>query len=346
MPDFDVDKQKETQQRRQKQRERRLQLMLLALACLILGGLWQSRAHAQAYPVKPIRLLVPFPPGGPADILSRVVARKLSEGLGQQMLIENRAGAGGTTAMEQVAKAAPDGYLLALGSNSTFSIAPLLYRSLNYDPFKSFAPISLIARSASVVVINASVPANSLREFIAYAKSSPKQLNLGSNGNGTVPHLAGLLFQSMTGASFVHVPYKGVAPMTNDLIAGQVHVGFIISAGLEQHVRAGKVKALAVASTKRLPQLPDVPTTAEAGLPGFETYTWFGMAGPQGTPAGIVKRLNSELQRTLAAKEVHDVLVNQGFESEWTTPEQFGKYISGEAEKWAPIVKASGMKVD
>jgi tripartite-type tricarboxylate transporter receptor subunit TctC len=313
---------------------------------LMLAGLWNNAAFAQAYPTKPIRLLVPFPPGGPADILSRVVAKKLSEGLGQQMLIENRPGAGGTTAMETVAKSAPDGYTIGLGSNSTFAIAPSLYRKLGYDPFKSFAPISLIARSTSVIVINAAVPANSLREFIALAKTGSSRLNYGSNGNGTIPHLAGLLFQSMTGTKFVHVPYKGVAPMTNDLIAGQVQVGFIISAGLEQHVRAGKLKALAVAGSKRLPQLPDVPTAAEAGLRGFETYTWFGMAVPEGTPANVIQRINAELRRALAAKDVHDVLVSQGFEAEATTPEQFAQYISAEAEKWSPVVKASGMKVD
>jgi len=325
-------------------RDRGLKALIAPLACLLL--VWNSAAFPQAYPSKPMRLLVPFPPGGPADVLSRVVAKKLSEGLGQQMLIENRAGAGGTTAMEIVAKSPADGYTIGLGSNSTFAIAPSLYHNLGYDPFKSFAPVSLIARSTSVIVINAAVPANTLKEFIALAKKRSGQLNYGSNGNGTIPHLAGLLFQQMTGTKFVHVPYKGVAPMTNDLIAGQVQVGFIVSAGLDQHVRAGKLKALAVAGSKRLPQLPDVPTTAEAGLAGFETYTWFGMAVAQGTPSNIIQRLNAELHRALAAKDVQNVLVNQGFEAEATTPEQFAQYISAEAEKWSPIVKASGMKVD
>jgi tripartite-type tricarboxylate transporter receptor subunit TctC len=313
---------------------------------LLLGTSVAAGAQAQSYPSRPIRLMVPFPPGGPADILSRVVAKKLSEGLGQQMLIENRAGAGGTSAMEVVAKSAPDGYTLALGSNSTFAIAPALYPNLPYDPFKSFAPISLVAKSASVIVVNASVPANNLRQLVALLKSKPGAYNYGSNGNGTIPHLAGLLFQANTGTRLVHVPYKGVAPMTNDLIAGQVQLAFIVSAGLDQHVHAGKLKALAVASASRLPQLPDVPTTAEAGMPGFETYTWFGMAAPQGTPPAVIQRLTSEIARSLAAKEVRDVLVGQGFDPESTTPERFAQYISAEAEKWGPIVKAANMKMD
>ncbi len=321
-------------------------MRLFAFYCALLGGLCSGTALAQAYPSKPVRLMVPFPPGGPADILSRVMARSLSEGLSQQMIIENRAGAGGTSALEVVAKSAADGYTLGLGSNSTFSIAPLLYKNLSYDPFKSFAPISLIARSSSVVVINASIPANTLQEFIAYAKTRSGQINHGSNGSGTTPHLSALLFQSMAGVKFVHVPYKGVAPMTTGLIANQVQAAFIISAGLEQHVRSGKLKALAVAGTKRLRQLPEVPTAAEAGLPGFETYTWFGMAAPAGTPAAVLQRLNGEIKRSLETKEVLEVLINQGFEPESTTPEQFMQYITLEAHKWAPIVKAAGMKID
>jgi tripartite-type tricarboxylate transporter receptor subunit TctC len=195
-------------------------------------------------------------------------------------------------------------------------------------------------------VINAKVPANSLKEFIAYARSRPGQINYGSNGSGTIPHLAGLLFQSVTGTQFVHVPYKGVAPMTTDLIAGQVQAAFIVSAGLDQHARAGKLKPLAVAGSKRLPQLPDVPTTAEAGLKGFETYTWFGMAGPRALPASVVQRLNDEIRKSLEAKDVLDVLVGQGFEPDHTTPEEFARYITSESERWGPIVRAANMKVD
>ena len=319
-------------------------LRMLALASLLLCP--ALGAIAQTYPAKTIHLLVPFPAGGPADILSRVVAKKLSEGLGEQVVIENRPGAGGTIAMEAVSKSPPDGYTLALGSNSTFAIAPMLYRKLNYDPFKAFTPISLIARSSSVILVSSSVPAASLRELIALAKSMPGKLNFGSNGNGTIPHLAGMLFQSLAGVSFVHIPYKGAAQVTNDLLAGQIQVGFIVSAGLEQYVRDGKLKAVAVASTKRLAQLPEVPTAAEAGLPGFETYAWLGLAAPQGTPRDVIQRLNAETRRSLAAKDVNDVLVRQGFEPEGTSPEQFSRFISVEAEKWAPVIKASGMRLD
>lgn len=319
-------------------------LQILAFASLLLGP--APGAIAQTYPAKTIHLLVPFPAGGPADLLSRVVAKKLSDGLGEQVVVENRPGAGGTIAMEAVSKSPPDGYTLALGSNSTFAIAPILYRKLRYDPFKSFAPITLIARSSSVILVSTSVPAASLQELIALAKSSPGKLNFGSNGNGTIPHLAGMLFQSLTGVSFVHIPYKGAAQVTTDLIAGQIQVGFIVSSGLEQYIRDGKLKAVAVASSKRLPQLPEVPTAAEAGLPGFETYTWFGLAAPQGTPQDVIQRLNAETLKSLAAKETNNVLVKQGFEPEGTTPEQFSRFIIAEAEKWAPVIKASGMKLD
>ena len=319
-------------------------LQVLVFALLLLNP--ALGAIAQAYPTKTIHLLVSFPAGGPADILSRVVAKKLSDGLGEQVVVENRPGAGGTIAMEAVSKSPPDGYTLVLGSKSTFAIAPILYRKLNYDPFKSFAPISLIARSSSVVLVSSSVPAASLRELIALAKSKPGKLNFGSNGNGTIPHLAGMLFQSLTGVSFVHIPYKGAAQVTTDLLAGQIQVAFIVSAGLEQYVRDGKLKALAVASSKRLPQLPEVPTAAEAGLPGFETYTWFGLVAPQGTPQDVIQRLNAETLRSLAAKEVNDVLVKQGFEPEGTSPEQFSHFITAEAERWAPVIRASGMRLD
>ena len=238
------------------------------IATLVVAvGSWNCAAFAQAYPNRPIKLIVPFPPGGPADILSRVLAKKLSEGLGQQMILENRAGAGGTIALEAAAKSPSDGYTLVLGSLSTLCIAPTIYRNLGYDPAKSFAPISMVATSPSVVVVNASLPAASLQELIELANAKPGQLNFGSNGNGTIPHLAGVYFQTLTGVRLVHVPYKGVAPATNDLIAGQIQAAFIVSSGLEPHIRSGKLRALAVASTRRLSQLPAVPTAAEAGLP-------------------------------------------------------------------------------
>lgn len=318
----------------------------LAIACALAAGPWSAGALAQAYPRKTVHLVVPFPPGGPADLLSRVVAKKLSDGFGEQVIIENRPGAGGTIAMEAVSKSSPDGYTLVLGSNSTFAIAPMLYRKLRYDPFKSFIPISLIARSSSVILASASVPVSTLSELIAYAKARPGKLNFGSNGNGTIPHLAGMLFQSLTGVSFVHIPYKGAAHVTTDLLSGQIQVGFIVSSGLEQYIRDGKLKALAVASSKRLAQLPDVPTAAEAQLPGFETYTWFGLAAPRGTPKDVIQRVNAETIKAVATKDVRNFLLKQGFDAEGTSPEQFSEFIKVEAQKWAPIIKASKMRLD
>ena len=290
--------------------------------------------------------MVPYPPGGGADLATRVVAQKLSEGLGQPVIVESRGGAGGTIDVDAAAKSPSDGYTLLLGTLSTFCIAPLLYRNLAYDPVKSFAPISLVGTSPSVIVINSSVPATTLLELIDLAKSRPGRLNFGSNGNGTIPHLAGVLFKSLTGVEIAHVPYKGVAAVTNDLLAGQIQLAFIVSYGLEQHVRAGKLRALAVASSRRLPQLPEVPTAAEAGLPGFETNTWFGLVAPQGTPPNVIQRLNAEVLRVLAAKDVRDTLSDQGLDSGGTSPEQFAQFIASQIEKWSPIVKASGIRLD
>lgn len=328
--------------------ERGLQAIIVSLAVIVLlfAGLWEAAAFAQAYPAKPIKLIVPFPAGGPADLMTRVVAQKLSEGLGQQVIVESRGGAGGTIAVEAAAKSPSDGYTLLLGTLSTFCIAPSLYRNLGYDPVKSFAPISLVGTSPSVIVINSSVPATTLRELIDLAKSRPGRLNFGSNGNGTIPHLAGTLFKSLTGVEIVHVPYKGVAPVTSDLLAGQIQMAFIVSYGLEQHVRAGKLRVLAVASSRRLPQLPEVPTAAEAGLPGFATNTWFGLVAPQGTSPNVIQRLNAEVLRVLAAQDVRDTLSNQGFDSGGTSPEQFAQFIASQIEKWSSIVKASGIRLD
>ena len=313
---------------------------LMAMAFAVSG----TAALAQTYPAKPIRLMVPFPPSGPADIMGRIVGKSMSEGLGQQVVIDTQGGGGGSIATEAVARAAADGYTLVIGSLSTFVIGPLLNPNIRYDPLKSFAPVSMIAIGSSMLLVNPDVPAKNLRELIDYAKAKPGALNFGSNGNGTLPHLAGELFKSMAGVSMIHVPYKGAAPATNDLMAGQIQMILIVPSGLEQHVRAGKLRALAVASSKRHPVFPDVPTATEAGLPGFETYTWFGLASPQGTPPAIIARLNAEMVRTLAAKEVHEVLARQGLDAGATTAEQFAKFIGDESAKWSKIIKAAGIK--
>jgi len=313
---------------------------------LAFSAICNCTAIAQAYPVKPIRMIVPFPPGGPADIASRVIAKKLSEALGQQMILENRSGAGGTIGLEVASKSNADGYTLVLGSLSTLSIAPIFNRNLSYDPVKSFAPICLIASSPSVLVINPSIPAASLRELIDLAKAKPGQLNFGTNGNGTIPHMAAEMFKTLAGVDIVHVPYKGVGLAANDLIAGQIQLLFTVSSGLEPYLRAGKLRALAVAGNKRLATLPDVPTTAEAGLPGLETGTWFGLMAPRGAPPEVVQRLHAETIRALAAGDVRDALSQQAFELIGNSPDQFAEFIVAEIDKWARVVKTSGVKLN
>ncbi len=314
---------------------------VLALAALTAGGF----AQAQTYPGKPIKLMVPFAPAGPADIMARVVAKRMSEGLGQQLIIESQGGGGGSIATEAVARATPDGYTLVIGSLSTLVTGPILNPAIRYDPTKSFAPVSMIAIAPSMALVNPGVPARTLRELIDLAKAKPGTLNFGSNGTGALPHLAGELFKSITGVDIVHVPYKGAAPATNDLIAGQIQIIFIVPSGLEPQIRSGKLRALAVASSKRHLVFPEVPTAAEAGLPGFETYTWFGLSAPEGTPAAVVGRLNSEMVQTLATKEVNEVLARQGLDAGASTPEQFAQFIATETTKWSRTIKAAGIKL-
>jgi tripartite-type tricarboxylate transporter receptor subunit TctC len=317
-----------------------------ATATVIGVAVLSGNSLAQSFPAKPMRLLVPFAAAGPADIMSRIVGKTMSEGLGQQLVIETQAGGGGTIATEAVARAAPDGYTLVVGSLSTLVTGPILNPNVRYDPVKSFAPVSMIAIGSSLVLVNPGVPAKNLRELIDLAKAKPGTLNFGSNGTGTLPHLAGELFKSMAGVDIVHVPYKGAAPATNDLMAGLIQMIFIVPSGLEQHVRAGKLRAIAVASAKRHAVFPEVPTAAESGLPGFETYTWFGLVAPQGTPPAVVARLNTEMVRTLAAKEVIEVLLRQGLDGGASTPEQFAKFIADESAKWSKTIKTAGIKID
>ena len=315
---------------------------LLALAAPLLP----LQSYAQSYPNKPIRLMVPFPPAGPADIMARVVAKRMSEGIGQQLVTEIQAGGGGTIALEAVARASADGYTLVIGSLSTLVTGPILNPNVRYDPVKSFTPVSMIAIGSSMLLVNPGVPAKTLRELIDLAKAKPGTLNFGSNGNGTLPHLAGELFKSMAGVNVVHVPYKGAAPATNDLMGGQIQMIFIVPSGLEPHVRSGKLRALAVASSKRHAVFPEVPTAAEAGLPGFETYTWFGLSAPPSTPPAVIARLNAEMVQTLAAKEVSEVLFKQGLDAGASTPEQYAQFIATETTKWSRIIKTAGIKIE
>lgn len=317
-------------------------LAFLALAPLALA----QPAFGQAYPSKPVKLIVPFPPGGPTDIVGRMVAQKLSDGLGQSVIVENRPGAGGTVGSAAAAKSEPDGYTLLYGSTSTLAIAPSLYRNAPYEPLKAFAPVSLVSRGPILVAVNAEVPARTLKEFIDLAKKSPGKYSYGSAGSGTPPHLAGELFKSLAGVNLLHVPYKGGAPAINDLVGGQVQAIFEGQVALMPHIKSGKVRALAISSEKRNPALPDVPTAAEAGLPQYDAHFWSGLVAPAGTPPDVIKRLNAVLVKALAAPDMREALGRQGLESFGNTPEEFRKYIASEIERWSAVIKASGAKVD
>lgn len=301
---------------------------------------------AQPYPSKPVKLIVPFPPGGVPDLVARVIAQGLSPGQGQPVLVDNRAGGAGTVGMEAGARSPADGYTLVLGSTGTLASAPALYPGLGYDPIKSFAPISLLTNAPYVVVVHPSVPASSLRELIDVAKSKPGQLNFGSAGSGGPPHIAGEMFKTAAGVDLVHVPYKGLPTAVTDLLTGRIEIMFNQLAPFLPHIRAGKLRALAVAAPDRVSQLRGVPTASEAGLPGYDVSIWFGLLAPSGTPGNVVAGLNAEVLKALATKEVKDSLTAQGFEPTGSTPEQFSAHIVSETEKWSGAIKASGAKLD
>ena len=317
----------------------------LFLAVLFLIGAAGS-ALAQAYPTKPVRMIVTFPPAGPMDVLGRMIAQSLSQGLGQSVVVDTRGGAAGTIGMEAIAKAPPDGYTIGFASLSSTSIAPNLYQSVPYDPIKSFAPISLVSTMQTLVYVHPSVPARTLKELIGLAKAKPGQLNFATNGVGTLPHLASELFKSLTGADMVHVPYKGASPGMTDLMAGRVQAMFLGLGPYAPYVRAGKIVALAVAGKKRPAQLPEVPTSAEAGVPGWEAFTWFGLVAPAGTPNEVIERLNAEVRKMEASKTVRDWLATQGMEPASGTAEEFGAFIASEHAKWGRVIRESGIQID
>ena len=309
-------------------------------------GLWPLTAlHAQPYPAKPIRLVVPYTPGAGTDTISRILAQKLGELLGQQIVIDNRPGAGGTIGTEIVAHAAPDGYTLLFAPTS-HAINPGIYPKLGFDTQKDFAPISVVASLPVVLAVEPSVQAKSVKELVALARSRPGQLTLASSGNGTVFHLTGELFKDAAGISFVHVPFKGGAPAVAALLGGQVNMTFETSVTLLPHIRSGKLRALGVASANRIALLPEVPTLAESGYPGILSENWYGMYAPAGTPREIIVRLYAELDRTIHHPEVREKLAAQGAEIREYTPEQTTAFLAAEMAKWARVVKASGAKID
>jgi tripartite-type tricarboxylate transporter receptor subunit TctC len=305
-----------------------------------------SGAMGQAYPNKPIRLVVPFPPGGSLDVVARAIGQKLTEAWGQPVIIDNRPGAGGNIGADLVAKSAPDGYTILEGALSTHAVNISLYGKLPYDPIKDFAPITLVAITPNVLVINPTAPFSTVPELIAYAKANPGKLSFGSGSNGSAGHLAGELFKTDAHVEMVHIPYKGGAPALQALLAGDTQLMFDNLANSMQQVRAGKLKAVAVTTAKRSTLVPQLPTLSETGLPGFDIYTWWGFMAPAGTPKEIIAKWNAEVTRILSTPEMKAFFALQGAEPAPTTPEQFEALIKSEITKYAKIVKDSGAKVD
>jgi tripartite-type tricarboxylate transporter receptor subunit TctC len=305
-----------------------------------------SAATYAAYPDKPIRLIVPFPAGGATDFMARSLAQKLSERLGQPIVVDNRGGAGGTIGAEAVASAPPDGYTLLFSTMGVLAINPSLYDKLRYDPVKDFAPVSLTHATANLLVVHPSVPAKDVKELIALAKARPGTLTFGSSGNGTSSHLSGELFKSMAGIDITHVPYKGTGPALTDLLTGRISMMIDTVSVHVENVNAGKLRALGVTSAKRTPSLPNVPTIAEAGLPGFDVSIWLGVLAPAKTPPDIVARLNSEIRKVMTEPEMKAQLVKAGIDPLTSTPDEFAATIKNDMAKWGKVVKASGARVD
>jgi len=303
-----------------------------------------ARAVAQSYPDKPIKLIVPFPAGGPTDFMARLISQYLSTHLGQ-VIVENRPGAGGTIAAKSVASEKPDGYTLLYGSSGTLGIGPALYKNAEYDPVKSFAPIALVSRVPFALVVALSVPATTVAELVAYAKANPGKLNFGA-GMGTPPHLVGELFKVVTGTDIVFIPYKGAAASMTDVLSGQMQMTIDGLTTSIPHIQSGKVRALAVTSAERVPEIPDVPTMAESGYPGFPPASWTGILAPAGTPAAVVTKVNAAINAGLASPEIKAAFAKFSAEAKAMTPQEFVAFIAEEAPKWAALVKASGAKVE
>ncbi|MGH8641379.1 MAG: Bug family tripartite tricarboxylate transporter substrate binding protein [Burkholderiales bacterium] len=313
------------------------------LCCALAAGLANAQ---QAYPSKPVRMVLPYPPGGGSDTIGRPLAQKLTESLGQQVVVENRGGANGNIGMEFAARAAPDGYTIVFALTAQLAINPGLYNKVPYDPVKDFAPITLLGTGAYILVVHPSLPAKSLKQLVALAKAQPGRIAYSSSGNGSGGHLAAELLNSMAGIRMLHVPYKGGGPALMDLIAGQVQVLFSTQLASWPHIQSGRIRALAVSTAKRPASIPDLPTIAEAGLPGYDSGVWYGVLAPAGTPREIITRLNSEIIRALNQPDYRGLLVNNAIDPIGSPPEQLGQYIKSELVKWAKVVKDAGVRVD
>lgn len=318
-------------------------ILQICMLCIAAAGAGQ--ALAQAYPSKPIRLVVPFPPGGPTDILGRAIGAKLGELLGQTVIIDNRGGAGGGIGADNIAKSAPDGYSLLLGTTGTHTINPNLYSKLPYDPIRDFVPISLVVKYLNILVVNPNVPVKSVADLIALAKQKPGQVTFGSAGNGSSNHLTAEMLATMAGVKMQHVPYKGSGPALTDVIAGQINFMFDQYSTVAPNIKAGKLRAIGIATKQRHRLLPDVPTIAET-IPGFEVSPWYGLFAPAGTPRAIIDRLNANLVKVMNSPEIHERMTTLGWDPVTSTPEQFSAQIKSELAIWADVVKKSGARID
>ena len=323
----------------------RFRATALAMAAAASACFAWSAVQAQDYPNRPVRVIVPFSPGGAVDGPMRLIAQKMSERLGQQVIVENKPGAGATIGTEMVAKAVPDGYTLLLASQ-TNAISASLYKQLSYEPIDDFAPISLIGREPGVLVVHPSLPVKTVAEFVTYVKEHPGQVNYASSGNGSGQHLFMALFASMTGIKLDHVPYRGSAQATTDLLAGTVQASIPGTAGMVGHIKAGKLRPLAVTGTRRSPQLPEVPTMIEAGVASYQAYVWLGLLEPKGTPPAIVERLYRDVVAALATPDVTAYMTTAGIEIVGSTPAEFGAYFRAEKDQWAKVVRETGAKID
>ena len=317
------------------------------LAAIAVGVLTNVGAvHAQPYPSKSIRYVVPYAPGGSTDIVARVLAQKLSDAMGQQVVVDNRPGAGGSIGADIVAKSPPDGYTMVTAVTGIMAINQFLYRKLPFDPEKDFAPVTQVGSLPLILVVHPSIPAKNVRELIAVAKARPGQLNYGSSGVGTATHMTTELFKTMAGIDLVHIPYKGSGQVMGDVIGGQLALIFDQIVSSLPHVQGGKLRMLAITSAKRFPSLPDLPTVAESGVPGYESISWAGVAVPAGTPKEIVARLHAEIVKVLAMPDIRERFLRDGIETVGSTPEQFAEHIRRERIKWAKVVRDSGAKAD
>ncbi|MBC7781640.1 MAG: tripartite tricarboxylate transporter substrate binding protein [Proteobacteria bacterium] len=316
--------------------------MLVALLCTLAAG----GVHAQAWPAKPVRVIIPWATGGSTDSLGRIIVQRLSETLGQPFVVENRAGAAGTIGHALAAKAAPDGYTMLIGTNSTFVMAPHLYKDLGYDNDKSLAPVMLIARSPQTIAVHPSVPVKTLREFVEFTRKRPGQVNFSSAGNGATSHMSTEMFRNVAKLEMVHIPYKGGGPSFLALLSGETALSFVDVITVLEQAKAGRVRVLAITSGQRSPLMPEVPTASEAGLPGFDTHTSFAVFMPAGTPREIVVRLNGALVKVLAEPAMRERLIQQGMEIVASSPEEFAAYQKRESEKWGRVVRENRITIE